>query len=416
VPAWSAAHTSLAQSAGGRITGGGARLRAALMIAEIAIALVLVTGSGLLLRSFHRVTQQPIGFDTSRLMTANITFSAPRYFDIQSRTRVYDAFESSVRAIPGVRGIAMTSALPIGGSPIYHNLAFEGRTMAPGTEPEVYYRGVNAAYFEVLGIPVRAGRRFTALDRAGAPPVAIVNDAFVREYYPAEHPLGRRIRWASGNGEWITIVGVVADVRGLSLDLREVPAVHVPYAQERMPWRTFMDVAVRGDADPSQIVNGMRRALAAIEPTVPLTRIGSMEQVLAKSIADRRFNLYLLGGFGVVSLLLAAAGTYGVMAQAVSLRTRELGVRLALGAKPADVFRLVVGGGMAIAAAGVALGLAASAALSSALAGMLFEIPARDAATYAGSALVLLSAAAIATSIPARRAARVDPLIVLRSE
>jgi putative ABC transport system permease protein len=416
-PAWSAARASVGQTgAGRRATAGGGRLRAALMIVEIAVALVLVTGAGLLLRSFHRITQQPVGFDTAGLVTANITFSAQRYFDVAARTRVYEAFEESVGAVPGVRGVALTTDLPIGGSPIFHNLAFDGRTMTPGTEPEVYYRGVNAAYFDVLGIAIRAGRRFTALDRAGAPAVAIVNEAFVREYYPAENPLGRRIRWASGNGEWITIVGICADVRGLSLDQREVPAVHVPYPQERLSWRTFMDVAVMTDGNAAPVAAAMRRALSHIDRTVPLTKVGTMEQVLAKSVEDRRFNLYLLGAFGFVALLLAAVGTYGVMSQAVDQRRHELGVRLALGARPGDMFRLVVGRGMGIAAAGVAAGLAASAMASGVLSGFLFETPARDLTTFAAAAAVLLAAAAVATSIPARRAARVDPLVVLRSE
>ena len=415
VPAWTAARRPLAGAAGNRTTAR-TRLGTALMVAEIAIALVLVTGSGLLLRSFIRLTQQPLGFDTTRLLTANVTPGARRYMDIPTRTRLFQAFEESARAVPGVRGVALTSQLPIGGTGVYHNLAFEGRAVAPGTEPEVYLRSVNNAYFDVLGIPIRAGRRFSDLDRAGGPLVAIVNEAFVRTYYPSENPIGRRIRWASGNGTWITIVGVAADVRGLALDQSEVPAVHMPYAQEQMPWRTFMDVAVRFDGDVAPVAAGLRRALESSDRGIPLARVRTMDQVLERSLAERRFNLFLLGGFGVMSLLLAAAGTYGVMSHGVAQRTRELGVRLALGATPRQVFRLVVGRAMAVAAAGVAVGLAASAAVSGVLAGMLFDVPPRDALTFAVSAAVLLGAAAIAAGVPARRAARVDPLIVLRSE
>jgi predicted permease len=416
VPAWAAVRRPLASSTPGQRVTGRSRAGTALMIVEIALALVLVAGAGLLLRSFVRLTRQPIGFDTARLLTANVTPGAQRYYDIPTRTRMFQAFEESLRAVPGVRGVALTTQLPVGGSPVYHNLAFEGRPAAPGTEPEVYYRGVSDAYFDVLDIPLRAGRRFDDRDRAGAPLVAIVNEAFVREYYPAESPLGRRIRWASGNGQWITIVGVAGDVRGLGLERADVAAVHVPYAQEQMPWRTFMDVAVRFDGDAAPVAAGVRRALEAVDRTIPVTRLRTMDDVLRRSVADRRFSLYLLGGFGIVSLLLAAAGTYGVMSHAVAARTREIGVRLALGATPADVFRLVVGGGMAVAAAGVIAGLAAAAALSRILSGMLFEIPARDGATFAAAAVVLLAAAAVATGVPARRAARVDPLIVLRRE
>jgi putative ABC transport system permease protein len=399
-----------------RVTAGGRRLRGALAIAEIAIALVLVSGAGLLLRSFHKLTTQPVGFTAAGLVTANITFSAPRYGDVATRTRLYDALEEQARSLPGVRAVALTTDLPVGGSPIFHNLAFDGRVMGPGTEPEVYYRGINAGYFDAFGIPVRAGRRFTAGDRADAPRVAIVNEAFAREYYPNDRALGRRIRWVSGNGEWITIVGVVADVRGLSLDRGEVPAVYVPYAQEHNPWRTYIDIAVRSDGEATQVATMLRQLMARLDPAVPLTQIATMDQVLAASLASRRFNLALLTGFAVVSLLLVAAGTYGVMSQVVAQRTRELGVRLALGATPGDVFNFVVGHGMSLTAAGVLIGLVASAGLSRVLAGMLFETSGRDLPTFTAAALVLLAAAAAATVFPARRAARVDPLIVLRSE
>jgi putative ABC transport system permease protein len=418
LPAVTAAWAPLADASrdGVRATAGGNRARAVLMVAEIALALVLVVGAGLLLRSFARVMQQPIGFDTRHLTTANITFSAQRYFDIPSRVRVFEAFEEAVRAIPGVKGVAFTTDLPIGGAEVYHNLAFEGRTFAPGTEPEVYYRGVNPAYFDTLGIRLTRGRGFTDDDRANAPGVAIVNESFVREYYPSEDPIGRRIRWASGAGEWITIVGVSADVRGLSLESGEVPAVHIPIRQERAGFRMWMDVAVRTDGPAGTLVPAMRRELARLDPTVPLARPATMDAVIAASIAGRRFNLYLLGGFALLSLLLAAAGTYGVMSYAVHQRTREMGVRLALGATPGALLRLIVGRGVALAALGIVIGAAGAAVLSRAIGGFLFQTAPTDPATFSVSALVLLAAAALATWLPARRAARVDPLTALRSE
>jgi putative ABC transport system permease protein len=418
LPAVTTAWASLADASRGgtRATSGGNRARAALMVAEIALALVLVVGAGLLLRSFSRVVQQPIGFDTRNLTTANITFSAQRYFDIPSRVRVFEAFEEGIRAIPGVRGVAFTTDLPIAGAEIYHNLAFEGRTFAPGGEPEVYYRGVSPAYFDTLGIRLTRGRGFTDDDRTTAPAVAIVNESFVREYYPTEDPIGRRIRWVSGAGDWITIVGVAADVRGLSLESGEVPAVHIPIRQERAGFRMWMDVAVRTDGPAAALVPAMRRELARLDPTVPLTRPATMDAVIAASIADRRFNLYLLGGFALLSLLLAAAGAYGVMSYAVQQRTREMGVRLALGATPGSLLRLIVGRGVGLAALGVAIGTAGAAVLSRTMSGFLFQIAPTDLTTFLVSALVLLAAAALATWLPARRAARVDPLTALRSE
>ena len=422
LPAWTAATTRVADvaRASGRTTAAGARARSALMVVETALALLLVIGAGLLLRSFYALTQQPLGFDSDGLVTANITFNGQRYFDVGRRTRIFDAFEERMASAPGVTAVALTTDLPIGGSPIFHNLAFEGRPMATGTEPEVYYRGVNAGYFDALGIPFKRGRKFTAADRAGAPLVAIVNEAFVREYYPTDNPLGRRIQWVSGNGNWITIVGVAADVRGLSLESGEVPAVYVPYRQEQAPWRMWMDVAVRCDAGAAATVKIMRQELVRLDPAVPLTKAGTMTEVLARSVASRRFNLFLLGGFATLSLFLAAAGTYGVMSFAVAQRTREMGVRLALGARPVDLMRLVVGHGLVLTGVGVAVGLAGAVTIAriwgAFLATMLFQVRSTDLPTLAAGAAVLLAAAAAAAYLPARRAARVDPLIALRSE
>jgi putative ABC transport system permease protein len=417
LPAWTGASVSLADAsrASGRSTGAGAA-RGALLVIEFALALVLVVGAGLLLRSFVALTSKEPGFDTRGLVTANITLSGERYGDIPARTLLFQQLEERLRARPGVSDVAMTTDLPIGGLPIFHNLAFEGRSMPAGTEPEVYYRGVSPGYFRALGISLLAGRPFAPQDRPGAPLVAIVNQSFVREYYPDADPVGRRIRWASGDGTWITIVGVVADVRALSLDQSEVPAVHVPYAQEQMPWRRWMDVAVRVEGNPLALTSALRAELAGIDRTVPLARVRSMDQVIAVSMADRRFNLFLLGGFALLALILAAAGTYGVMSYTVVQRTRELGVRMALGARRRDVLKLVVGRGMALAAVGVAVGAGAALLLSRLIADMLFEIPARDPFTMVVSALTLLLSAAAASYIPARRAMRVDPLVALRSE
>ncbi|HEV3484093.1 MAG TPA: FtsX-like permease family protein [Vicinamibacterales bacterium] len=416
LPAFSFASPHRAMGGSTRPTAHGDAARSTLLVIEVALALMLIVGTGLLLRSFATLTRQPLGFDADNLVTANITLTADRYSDIGARTRLFRDFEAAARALPGVRDVALTTDLPIGGTPIFHNLAFEGREMAPGTEPEVYYRGVNPTYFHALGIPLLKGRPFTADDRHNSPAVAIVNDAFVRAYYPGEEALGRRIRWVSGDGEWITIVGVVADVRGLSLDQSEVPAVHVPYTQERMPWRRWVDVAVRTDGEAATTIAALRRELSRLDRQVPLTKARTMNEVLAQSVSDRRFNLLLLGGFAALALLLAAAGTYGVMACIVAQRTREIGVRMALGATSRHIARVVTGRGMLLAAAGVALGTFASFWATRLLADFLFGISPTDVRTFAAAALVLLAAAFCASYVPARRAARIDPLIALRSE
>jgi putative ABC transport system permease protein len=417
LPSWAAAAAmNDVTRAGLRHTRGGNRARSALLVLEVALALVLVVGAGLLLKSFASLLSQKPGFDTSGLLTGNLILNGQRYGEVGTRTRFWDEFEARMRSVPAVKDVAITTDLPIGGQPVFHNLAFEGRQMAPGTEPEVYYRGINAAYFRALGIPLLKGRIFTPDDRAGAPLVAIVNDAFARQYYPGEEVLGRRIRWASGDGTWITIVGVVADVRGLSLDQGEVPAVHMPYGQEINAWRRWMDVAIRVDGDALALAPALRREVLNIDRNVPVARVRLMEDVLAASVAERRFSLLLLGAFAAIALALASAGTYGVMAYLVTQRTREIGVRLAVGARPADVFRLVVGRGLALASIGVAIGLAGAAALSGVLESMLFNVAPTDLLTFGGAAIVLLAAVAVASFVPARRAARLDPLQALRTE
>ena len=418
LPSLTAARRSVADAAraGLRETRGGNRSRSILLVVEVALALVLVIGAGLLLRSFSALLSQQPGFNTDGLLTGNVILNGPRYGDVAARTRFWDDFEARIRQQPGVRDVAITTDLPIGGQSVFHNLSFEGREVAPGTEPEVYYRGVNAAYFRAMGIPLLKGRIFNTSDRAGAPLVAIVNDAFVRAYYAGDEPLGRRIRWASGDGTWITIVGVVADVRGLSLDQEEVPAVHMPYAQEINAWRRWMDVGIRADGNAATLAPLLSQEIAAIDRYVPVARVRTMQDVLATSVAERRFNLLLLAAFAMISVGLAAAGTYGVMAYLVAQRTREIGVRLAIGARPADVFRLIVGRGLLLTAIGIGLGLAAAAILSRALEAMLFNVNRLDAWTFAASAAVLLGAAVAASCVPARRAASMDPLTALRSE
>lgn len=418
LPSWTSATRSLPDAARGgtRNTRSGNRLRAGLLIAEVALAFVLVVGAGLLLRSFSTLLAQRPGFDTNNLLTGSVTLSDPRYATVVSRARFWERAEERIRALPGVDDVALVSELPIGGSPLYQNLAFEGKPTAPGTEPEVYNRSVNAAFFRAMGIPLITGRSFNSADRENSALVAVVNEAFVRRYYAGEDVLGKRIRWASDGGPWITIVGVAGDVRGLSLDQEEVPAVHMPIAQERNSWRRWMDVAVRTRGDAAALAPGLRREIAGIDPHVPVTRVRLMDEVIDASVADRRFSLLMLGGFALISLLLAGAGTYGVMANLVAQRTREVGVRLALGATPRDIFSLIVLRGLGLAAVGVGLGLAAAAGLTRALQAMLFGVDRLDSTTFGLAVLVLLLAAGAASYWPARRASRTDPLVALRSE
>jgi putative ABC transport system permease protein len=417
LPSFIASRTALADaSRGGARISSRQRVRSVLMIAEIALALVLVSGTGLLLRSFSALLAQPLGFEADHLLTGNIRFSAARYRDIGARTRFFDELQRVLESTPGVSAAGLVTEMPIGSNPLMHNLAFEGRAMAPGTEPEVFYRGISTGYFKALGIPLLRGRPFVAADTASSTPVAIANQAFAREYYPGEDVIGKRVRWVSGGPDWITIVGLVPDVRGVSLDTGEVPALYIPYTQERNWWRMWMDVVVRTTGEPAAFTAELRSAAARVDRSIPIARIRPMSAVVATSMADRRFNLFLIAAFALLAIVLAAAGTYGVMTYLVMQRYHELGIRVAIGARPRDIMRLVLGRALALGAAGCAIGLLTWWGLARVLRGMLFGVTAADPGALIGATLTLLVMTLLACYGPAHRASRVDPLGVLRSD
>jgi putative ABC transport system permease protein len=276
---------------------------------------------------------------------------------------------------------------------------------------------VSPEYFPTLGIPLRSGRLLGSDDRAGSTKVALANEAAARRFFPGEDPVGRRFAWARGTEKaWIQIVGVVADVRSLQLEDEEVPAVYTPIAQEPRAWKTWMNMVVRTSVPPETLAGAVRREVARVDPDIPVTRVRAMEDLIAESFAPRRFNLLLLGGFAALALLLAGVGLHGVIAYAVAQRTHEVGVRLALGASRANILRLVVGHGLVLALAGVALGAVGALVLGRFVAGMLFGVQATDPVTFVAVAVLLVAVALVACYRPARRAARVDPIVALRCE
>jgi putative ABC transport system permease protein len=405
---------------GGRSTEGHARqrVRNALVVSELALALVLLVGAGLLLRSLHRLQSIDPGFDPTRLFTFDLTLPMQDYHEIPRRTRLYESVMSDLAALPGVETVAAGSELPFGTGMIYHNFVIEGRPPLPvGTEPEIYSRSVSPEYFKALGIPLVRGRGFLRSDDAGAVPVVILNEAAARTHFAGEDPIGRRIAWARSTPlVWMTIVGVVGDVRASGTGREEVPAVYAPIAQESRPWKTWMTVAIRSSLPPSVLLPQVKRAVARAAPAVPVTRPRTMDELMAASASARRFNLLLLGAFAGLALALAAVGVHGVISYAVSHRIHEVGVRVALGAGPGDILRLVVGQGFALAGAGTVLGSAAALALSRFVSGMLFGVRATDPITFAGVAGLLIAVALVACYLPARRALRVDPVVALRCE
>ena len=404
----------------GRGAGGLAhrRLRNSLVVAEVALAFVLLTGAGLLLHSLYQLQSVDAGFEPARLLTANITLPAKTYRDIPRRVAFYEQVVERVEALPGVVAVGGTTDLPFASNYVDHDFVIEGRPpLPPGTEPDAYYRGVTPNYFRAMRIPLLRGRVFTDADRDGAPLVVIINERMARDFFLGEDPLGQRIHWARVPVPYsMTIVGVVGNVRSFGFEEEDLPAAYVPFRQEKHWWRTWMNLTVRTSGDPAALVGPIRAAVAEVNSNIPVADVQPMEERMGTSLAGRHFNLFLLGLFALLALGLAAVGIYGIVSYVTAQRTHEIGIRMALGAQRRNVLKLIVGQGLRLALAGVALGVAGSLGLMRLLSTLLFGVTPTDPLTLIGVTLVLTGVALLACWIPARRAARVDPMVALRYE
>jgi predicted permease len=327
--------------------------------------------------------------------------------------RFYEELVAHVRRIPGVRSAAAASILPFEGGNTANEITIEGQDPdAGGARPAASWRMVTPGYFATLAVPLRAGRVFTDQDgKEGAPPTVIVNEALARRFWPDQDPLGRRLR-PGRSPTWQTVVGVVGDVRYTSLDADPGPMVYYPFEGSWNP----MSVAVRAGTDREALALAIRQAARAVDPQLAVPSLRSVGELVGNSLGPRRFNATLLGVFAGIALVLATVGLYGSISYAVARRTREIGVRMALGAGPRDVVRMVVGEGLRLVAAGLAVGLAAAVALTWTMSSLLFGVSAHDPATFAAIATLLAVVALAAAYVPARRAARVDPLGAIRAE
>ena len=393
------------------------RFRQALIVGEVALSVVLLAGAGLLFRSFMHLQSVNTGFVSQQVLTARLTVAGPNYTEHPQFVRFYNQVLEKVSTLPGVQDAGMINTLPLDKGPTSAFRA-EGRPITtPDKWPPANYRVVTPNYFRAMGIPIVQGRGYTDRDNDNAPLVIMVNQELADSVFPGENPVGKRITFgntdSNGQPRWFEIVGVVANVR--SLELREEAESELYFSAFQDMWPR-MSLVVRSSGEPTNLGTSIRNIVNEIDKTVPVSRVQTMEHVVSQSITQPRFNLFLLGLFSTVALLLSAAGIYGVTAYTVTQRTHELGIRLALGAQVSDVLKMILGQGMAVIGVGLVLGLAAAFGLMRLLRSLLFGVGENDPLTFVAITFVLFVVALLACYIPARRATKVDPLEALRYE
>ncbi|MBS1786910.1 MAG: ABC transporter permease [Acidobacteria bacterium] len=419
-PAWHALRINVNDSLkeGGRGVAGTSRqrIRLALVVIEIGLALVLLIGAGLLIKSFWHLRSVQPGFNPDNTVTMRIELPEARYKEIPKQSQYRRALLDEVNTLPGVRA-ALVSEVPLSGDWLTHNFLVEGQQLAEGSEPDVQTISVEGDFFHAMQIPLLSGRDFSAQDQENAPLVGIVNQTLVRQFFSDQNPIGKRVRWARDpNDRWITIVGVAPDVKYFGLNTDTLPALYSPYVQSGRAWKRWMNLVVRGQSDAAALTGAIKERVWKVDPQIPMTRVRSLRDVIGASVEAQRFNMLLLGIFAAVALVLAAVGIYGVMAYAVTQRTHEIGVRVALGAQTNDVLRLVLRQGLWLTLLGVAIGLGGAVALTRVMRTFLFAVSATDPLTFILIPLLLVVVALLACWIPARRATRVDPLTALRCQ
>jgi putative ABC transport system permease protein len=423
LPAWSSSRGDIAEALreNARTTATGVSrspLRSFLVAGELALALILLAGAGLLIKGFLRLRSVDPGFNPANVITMYLQLPGTRYPQIPMQTNFRRELLARINAFPGVEA-AMITDLPLAGNYVGHRVVIDGQAIPPvGAEPEVQTLSVMGEYFGVMQIPIPKGRAFSAMDREGQPRVAIVNEAFVRQLLPGQDPIGTRIDWtrSSDPHEWMTIIGVAGDVKHSGLNQPVDPAVYSPFSQNDEAWRKFMTLVIRTRVPAAGLVEDVKKQVWSLDNQIPVSGIQSMDDLLAVSVAQQRFNVLLLGSFAALAVALAGVGIYGMVAYRVHQRTHEIGVYMALGAQHRDVLRLVMKDGVKLALLGIVFGLAGALALTRIMVSLLFEVKPTDPAILIGVALLLAAVAMLACYIPARRALSIHPMTALRRE
>lgn len=422
-PAWQTLRFDLnsALKEGGRSNiaePGQRRLSSLLVIAEMAMAVVLLIGAGLLLRSFAHVLDVKPGFTTENLLTMQVGLPNAAYQQPEKRIAFMQQLEANLKAAPEVSSVGFVTRLPLMSTlnNVTTFLAIEGRPLPPGERPEIDFRRASTGYFQTMGIPLLSGRLVTEQDVMNNAHSVLINEAMAKRFWPGEDPVGKRISTAVATGQqtaWQTVVGVVGNVRHLGLDIEPRPEIYY-HTNTQPPFGPV--VVVRTTSDPSRLISIARAKVRELDRDAPVSHVNTMEQLVAQSVAQRRFGMFLLGAFAILALLLAAIGIYGVVSYSVTQRTQEIGVRMALGANNTDVLKMILRSGMSLALIGVAIGLAGAFGLTRLMSRLLFAVTPTDAMTFVLVSTGLIAVAFLACYLPARRAMKVDPLEALRYE
>ncbi len=416
VPAWQGSRINLVdalkEGSRGSSEGGRHWFRNSLVVAEIAFALMLLTGAGLLIRSFDRLAHASPGFNPANALMLNLSLPLEKYETPDKQRAFTDAVIARMRTIPGVTAVGSTQSMPFSGSDYILGLEIEGRD--PQQElPSTAYFAVAPGYFQAMGIPLLRGRTFNEFDREDKARVAIISQSFAEKLFPGEDPIGKRVHMTNGPQTWREIIGVVGEIKNLRFDQETAPQSYEPMAQQPFAQITFV---IRTDGADAGLPAALRRAVQTVDPDQPVFRLETLDQLVAASIARQRFAATLMVTFSVLALILAAIGIYGVVSYAVAQRTNEFGIRLALGSTTGGVIRLVMRQSLAVVGLGLALGLVGALALASLVQSLLYGVNARDPLTFIVIAPLLAAVATLASWLPARRATKVDPMVALRAE